>query len=67
MWKIPPLLQNPGADFIHPADADVYLALTSVKRGFKVQAGSRGGERPCGGQLVGKLSRVCGWEINPTY
>lgn len=35
MWKIPPLLQNPGADFIHPADADVYLALTSVQGGLR--------------------------------
>lgn len=26
MWKFPPLLQNPGADCLHPDDADVYLA-----------------------------------------
>lgn len=50
MWKIPPLLQNPGADFIHPDDADVYLALTPVREGggVKVQALSRSAERPCG-------------------
>lgn len=35
MWKIPPLLQNPGAEFIHPDDADVDLALTSFLGGLR--------------------------------